>query len=509
MGYFFFIKNMFFLRIFILFVTLCLSVGEACALTEARLLQQSSSGLTAVFNLGSQDALKQGDYAIIVKQIKDLDTRDLRLIPVARAKNIKVNSDHSIWVLFKIFDGELLVRGEKYNLLSESFMLNGRKDPSLGRLSIVNPKKLVKENTQMALSSDRDRLSKLKDQYDSITETRGQIESSGVDAQIIDLEIWNQNGGARHRSSLFKSVHKTEWTQQHRFSTFEKMVMSYIQRVNDPDFNYDDFYEKQKKSKFAHEFAENTNYDSEYNRFLRNQSLKNTADAKLYRSLLEKGESWSEDFSDEELRSVLRQVSILQEKDRRDWIRVKPTQYMAAVELGLPINDTQTEEDANYRREGLKSFAFDFEAVPVLGHKTLERFSLNATLRSNYAAFKSNGTNADLNEFSLSLGGNWYPFNPPYAFERPVFFLGAYLRTGQAQVESPSLNESANYTVLSFPGLRLGYKYLLKNNFGMRLSLSLETLKIDRYESSQLNSSLPDSANIVESKAGISLLYAF
>ena len=93
---------MFFLRISVLLLTLCFSIGEADALTEARLLQQSSSGLTAVFNLGSQDALKQGDYAIIVKQIKDLDTRDLRLIPVARAKNIKVNSDHSIWILFKI-----------------------------------------------------------------------------------------------------------------------------------------------------------------------------------------------------------------------------------------------------------------------------------------------------------------------------------------------------------------------------------------------------------------------
>ena len=49
----------------------------------------------------------------------------------------------------------------------------------------------------------------------------------------------------------------------------------------------------------------------------------------------------------------------------------------------------------------------------------------------------------------------------------------------------------------------------MKNNFGMRLSLSLETLKIDRYEASQFNSSLPETSNIVESKVGVSLVYAF
>ena len=509
MGYFFCMRNSFFLRILCLFLTLRACVEVSHALTEARLLNQSSTGQTALFNLGSQDGLRQGDYAIIVKQIKDIETRDLRLVPVARAKNIKVNSDQSIWILFKIFDGELLIKNEKYNLLSESFMLKGRKDPTLGRLSIVNPKNSVKENTQMILSSDRDRLSKLKGKYDKISETREQSENTDQDAQLIDVEVWKENREARHRTSLYKSTHKTEWTKQHRFSTFEKMVMNYIERVNDPDFNYDDFYEKQKKSKFAHEVAENTNYDSAYNRFLRDQSLKKSADAKLYRSLLEKGESWSEDFSDEELRSVLRQVSILQEKDRRDWIKVKPTQYMAAFEIGFPMNDTQTDSDPSYRRQSLRSFSGDFEVVPLIGHKTLERFTLNGTMRLNNSAFKTSGVNADFNEYSFSIGGNWYPFYAPYAFEKPVFFVGAFLRSGQARVEAPSINQSANYTVLSFPGIRIGYKYLLKNNFGMRLSLSLETLKIDRYESSQFNSSLPEASNIVESKAGVSFLYAF
>jgi hypothetical protein len=509
MGYFFFTENKFFKKISLVFLSLCVFADISWALTEARLLNQSRSGQTALFNLGSQDGLRQGDYAILVKQIKDLDSRELRLVPVARAKNIKVNSDQSIWVLFKIFDPELLVRGEKYNLLSESLMLKGRNNPTVGRLSIVNPKAKVKENTQMALSSDRDRLSKLKNNYDKISETRVVSERSDSDADLIDVEVWNVNKDSRHRSSLYKSAYKEEWSRQHRLSTFEKIVISYIERVNDPDFNYDDFYKKQEKSKFAFEFSENTNYTSEFNQFVRKESQRKSADAKIYRSLLEKGESWSEDFSDEELRSLLGQVSILQERDRRDWIRVEPTRYMLALEWGIPLADSQTESDANYRRDGLKSIAADVEVVPILGHKTLERFSLNGSFRSNYSALSVGNSNADVDEYSFTLGGNWYPHHAPYAFERPVVFLGAFIRSGWATVNSPSLNQKANYTVLSMPGFRVGCKYLMKNNFGVRLSLSLETLKMDQYESSQLNSSLPRSPNLVDSKFGMSFVYAF
>ena len=87
------------------------------AMSEARLLNLSTSGQTALFNIGSQDGLVEGDFAVIVKEIRDLSFRDLRLVPVARAKNIKLNTGNSVWILFKIFDAELMVKGQPFLIL--------------------------------------------------------------------------------------------------------------------------------------------------------------------------------------------------------------------------------------------------------------------------------------------------------------------------------------------------------------------------------------------------------
>ena len=57
----------------------------AWSLTEARLLNQSSSGQTVLFNLGSLDGIREGDYAVVVKQIRSVENRELRFIPVAKA----------------------------------------------------------------------------------------------------------------------------------------------------------------------------------------------------------------------------------------------------------------------------------------------------------------------------------------------------------------------------------------------------------------------------------------
>lgn len=482
---------------------------RAQALTEARLINHSTSGQTVVFNLGTHDGIKEGDYAVVVKQIRDLKSRDLRLIPAAKARNVKINSDSSVWILYRIFDQELLVRGDKFLVLSESHMLSGRRPPLLGRVQYTTNKGKTKVQMENFGSDDKDRLSKLKSRYETITPTHEERSGSDTDAQLADLEVWKEHKDDRYRSSIYKSANKEEWTRQLRLATFEKLVTAYLERVNDPDFNYDTFYEYQRKTAFANEFVVNANLDSEYNRFLRKESAKASADAKLFRSILEKGGSWSEEYSDEELHTVLNEVSVLQEADRRKVVVSKPTRYSVAIDYGSYLNDAQTDSDTNYKRDSRYSTELDFEATPFLKHETLERFTLNGTIRLNHTAFEANSYNADLEERSVTIGANWYPLYAPYAVESAVIILGTYFRTGLAAAESPTLGEKANYTLFSLPGIRAGMKYLMRNNFGIRLIVSMETLKLERYESSQYNSNLPESTNLVEAKLNIGLAYAF
>lgn len=497
------------LRMTVYAILLIVITLPAWGLTEARLLNQSTSGQTVVFNLGIHDGVRSGDYAVIVKQIRSLDDRDLRLVPVAKARNVKINSDSSVWILYKIFDQELLVKGDKFSVLSESHMLSGRRPPQLGRITVVTDKKKIKEQIKDAESDDKHRLGKLNDKYEVMEPTHETHAVTDTDADLLDVELWKQNKDSRYRSSVYKSASKEEFRRQLRLATFEKLVTAYLQRVNDPDFNYNTFYERQRKSEFANEFTVNSSYDSEYNTFLRQESVKTTADAKLYRTMLEKGESWSEDYSDEELRKVLGQVSVLQEKDRRLLVISKPTRFTVAFDYGFNLNDAQTEDDTLYHRNSRYSTEIDFEVTPFLRHEALERFTLDATFRLNYTAFAADTYNADLNEYSMSLGANWYPIYASYVVEAPIFYLGTYLRSGFANANAPTPNEQANYTVLSLPGFRAGFKYLLRNRIGIRLQASMETLKIERYEASKTNSVLPENANLVEAKLGVGLAYAF
>jgi hypothetical protein len=481
----------------------------AWGLTEARLMNQSTSGQTVVFNIGFHDGIREGDYAVVVKQIRELDGRDLRLVPVAKARNIKLNIDSSVWILFHIYHSELLVKGDKYEVLAESHLLSGRRSPKLGRISVVTQKDQIKNQTHHALNDDRDRLSKLKHKYKSIQPTHEEKTLSENDFDQLDVEYWEKSKGNRYRSSLYKSVSKDEFRRQLRLTTFEKLVTHYLQKINDPDFNYDAFYEKQRRAEMSNEFKANSNYDSEFNKFLRTQSYRTSADAKLFRTILEKGESWSEDYSDEELRNVLNQVSVLQEKDRRLFVMAKPTRYQVALDYGFQVTDAQTKDDPLYRRNSRYAVESEFEFTPFLKHPDLERFTLNGGFRLNYTAFEADTFNADLNEYSMNLGANWYPWYAPYAVDSPLIFLGTYIRSGFAKAEAPTVNERANYTVLSVPGFRAGFKYMLRNHFGIRLILSFETLKIERYEASKLNSFLPERTNLAEGKLGVGMAYAF
>lgn len=485
-------------------------MSSAWALTGARLLNQSSSGQTAVFNLGLYDGVKEGDFAVIVKEIRDLKTRDLRLLPVAKAKNIKLNTNNSIWILYKFYDAELMVKGQSYLILSESMMMKGRRDPRFARISVVTEKDKTAFQVQQNLKNDKDRIAKLKDRYPELTTLHQPEARSDKDGEMLDVEGWKKFGQDRYRTALYKSPHQQDFQRELRLVSFEKLVTAYLKRVNDPKFNYDEFYDEQMKIAFANEFRKRSNFATEYENFLSLQAQKAISDAKLYRSILEKGESWSEDFSDEELRVVMNEVSVLQEKDRRRYVIAEPTRFSTYFAYGMNLTDAQTEKDTTYQRDNRYSGELELEGTPVLKHETLERFTLHAAIRTNYTAYDAgDNVNASVDELSVSGGFNWYPVYPPHAVEAPAIFLGTYVRSGTAGVKAEGRNEKANYTVLGLPAFRGGMKYNFRNKFGLRVFLSMETLTLDRYEQSRFGSILRNDVTFTEAKMNFALAYSF
>ena len=491
----------------LLFIAHLVVTVPSWALTESRLLATSSSGRTALFNIGLQDGIKDGEFAIILKQIREINVRDLKVVPVAKARNIKINADSSVWVLYYIYDAELLAKGDKFSFFTEGHALKGRRQPKISRLKIISNKAKVKEQIRTELNQNKDSISKLKGKYEELTPLKGHDEISDSDAELIDVSVWNQNKDNRHQTSIYKSANKKEFQRQFQLSTFEKLVSAYLKKVNEPDFNYDAFYEEQKKSDFANEIKVSSSFNTEYEEFLKSQTRKREEDARLYRSLLEKGESWSEDFSDEEVRTILGDVSVLHEKDRRKFVISNPNRYAASIDLGLFLTDSQTEKDA-YRRSSRRSFEVLYEGIPFLKHPSLERFSIEGGIRQSQSAFSESNYNIATNETSFSLGLNWYPTFSPYTVEAMVLFFGLYLRRGVVDASITSQSDSGKFTLTSSPGLKAGVKYNMRNNFGFRLLFNLENQNYDKFES-EVISNLPTTKYLIESKLSVGLSYLF
>lgn len=488
---------------------LLLATTVGLALTEGRLLSQSSSGRTAVFNLGVHDGIQEGEYAVIVKQIRDNTFRDLRYVPAAKARSIKVTTESSIWILYHVYDAELLVRGQKFVVLTESHMLRGQRSPRIGKTTVVAPSGRGGDVARSAVASDKERMTKRGAEYNTIARPHQNKMKSDHDFEVIDLEEWEKARGQRYRSALYRSPNKEEFRRAYRLETFHNLVGSYLERVNHPDFSYDKFYDEQMRATGFNEFREKNVYDNEYDTYIHAESVKKTEDARIYRSILEKGESWSEDFSDEELRKMLRIVSVMQEQDRRETVVSRPMRNSLTFEYGLIMNDSQSDRDAGYRRNRLSEIGFDYEMTPFLRHGTLERFTLNAGGKRGATAFDSNGTNVDFDLYTGLLGANWYPFYAPYVQHAPLVFFGTFVRSGYGTANSPSRNVGARYSVFGFPGFRAGMRFILRNNVGLRIVGSMETLKLERSEVSGQGTELAESDSLVEGKLNVGLSYSF
>ncbi len=483
--------------------------SQVLAFTEARLQYLSRSGQTALFNIGIHEGIKEGEYGVVLKEINDLETRKLRMVPVARVRNVKINPDSSVWILYRRFDSGLLVKGDKFLILTESALLEGRKNPRIGRATVVGGKGNATKATLDSLKEDKDRLSKLKDEYGEEETFHEKEYRSDDDIKLLDVDEWRESGKTRYRTAIYKSPHANDFTREHRLATFEKMVVSYLRRMNDPDFNYDEFYDAQMKTSYANEFKKHSSLDTEYENFLYNESRKKTSEAKVYRSILEKGRAWSENFTDDELRGVLKEVSVLQEKERRDYVVADPRQYALFLDYGLMLTDRQTDRDTNYRRSGLRTLEGELEVVPFIQKSDLERFTLHATVRQSQSAFSTDDFNVSIDDLSMSLGLNWYPMHAPYVIQSPMIFVGTYVRSGYSTLKAPTVNEQGNYTSLVAPGFRGGLRYNFRNGVGMRFTGSVETMQLEHYGKSKQNPALPDRYSLTEGKMSFAVAYSF
>lgn len=110
---------------------------------------------------------------------------------------------------------------------------------------------------------------------------------------------------------------------------------------------------------------------------------------------------------------------------------------------------------------------------------------------------------------SFAGGINYYPFRSPNILEANIVYVGLFLRSGVSVLSIKDTAEQGTYSILTFPGVRLGMKYNFSNSYGIRVFGSLENINASRIEKSDSDGLLPDVASYTDGKLSIGLSKLF
>lgn len=482
---------------------------NSLALTQTRLLQLSSSGQTVVFDAGVHERLRTAEFGIVLKQIRDIHDQDsLRVIPVAKVRSVKIGTDHSVWVIFKTYQDELLVKGDLFTLFTESNMIPGRRAYTTSQLTVISPQDDIKRAARSSLTDDEELLAKAKN-YSKNYVNHGPSYKDDHDFELIELEKWVKHKDQRYRSGLYRSQNSEQFKRALRLEVFEGLVTRYLQKVNDPDFNYAAFYDLQMREAGSNYFRKRSNFSTAWEEHLANKGKSLEVGTKLSRSILEKGDRWSEDYSDEELGNVLANISVAQEKDRKARVISKPNRLHMGLDYGQIVSDHQTTEDTSYSKNARYALNLDLEVIPFLKHEIWERFTVNGQLSMSDDALGVGSRNFDRKDQSFTLGVNWYPFYAPYTISVINLYMGTYFRAGQSKLRSELYEDKGNYTLMSMPGFRVGLRYTFKSQVSLRFIGSVESTQLEKTGSNRYFSELPESITKTDMNLALGLGYSF
>lgn len=468
--------------------------------------QKSTSGKTILIDKGSNHKIEFDDYGVLLKKYTEAGKSVFK--PVAKLKAVKVFGETSVWVIFRTFLPEDIQNKARLLLLSESALLNGRTALKIKKSKIVGHKNVIKTQVADGLKEGTEGLSKREHKYGELRKLHDKDKHYDSDANLIDIEAWEDRTKDKNyrATAIYKSPYAEEFSKRKRVDTFEKMVVAFIRKYNDPKFTLNFLYQQQEKDPNIDMFTKNNVSGSYFSRYVENEQKQKEKEDKVFKDLMSKGESWSDDYSDEELSELVYNVGAINERERRAVIAAQKFDHQFYGHFGLNLVNNENFNDRNNTTQSKFDLEFAWEYYFLKNLDMLNRFSLEFSGRRAVDAYTiGGGLNATSVEYSLAAQVNWYPFIKPNILERNIVYVGMIIRTGLSRLRLNDTQEEGNYQVTTLPGFRGGVKYNFSNSWGVRLQAGYENINVSRIVRTFDGGLLPDRANFIEGKFSVGL----
>lgn len=490
-------------------------VGSASAqsggIAEARLLSKSTSGKTVLLNVGDLEKIRVGDHGVIMRRIAEQDAPAMRLIPIARGRIVRTGPTRSLWYLYDIKDTTQLIMRDRYIVTTEGLMLQGRRRLENDRQRVVELKAKVPQTMNEKKAGEPDALAYRKDEYAKISRQHKLGEDWAKDGVLYDVDEWvsvDRAGKQQFAKALWRSPHESDFATQKRLETFEKVVSDYLLRANDPAFNYGDFYSDQTRDSSGL-FRLKNNALSVTEEIRERETKQQSDNVQAFRKILERGDGWSADFSDEELGTMLNKVGVNYEQERRRSASYESFTTQAAFLGGLNALDNENRADPDNARTAKFSLEAQYEWFPLHRDPILRQFSLIGSGRYVLDGVSVGQLNAQTEEYSFGAAGAWHFLHSPFAMDRNIPFVSLGVRSGVATLRLPDAGDKANYGVFSFPQLAAGIKYNRRRGIGFKASVSVEKLLFEQSSSNRPGGNLPSRLELLEGRLNLGVTKFF
>lgn len=487
-----------------------------------RVMQRSTTGRTVVLNMGSLDGLRDNDVATLLLK-KPQGKMDYYTELVAQCKVVKVLNNRSVWFCFKLYNEKLLEKGLPYFVGSQEALMKGRKVPSVKRRKLIsNSSNTGKTLKDYFKGNNEDFLTRNDENFIEQERLKQNIGHTDFDFEVIDLSRWEAaptqifdqlsaeayRGRKFYPTDIYTSPGQSDFLKRRNLDTYEKMIVNYLQKVNDPNFSYKNLYYEQLPSNNPYASVIKNGVDMTTFTQMNNakkEKLRQTRD--LYRQKLTKGPNWSDEYSDEDLERLIFEKGIMDEEERRRILVARKYSYQLTASMGFNMVNNENVTDITNTQEFKISFDIGYEYYMARRYPKLENVTFELSARRNQDAYSIGSSNAVATEISFANAIHWYPWLKPNIVEENLFFFGLSFRFfGRANLDIPATSEQGIYSVSSIPGLRAGVKYNFKSNFGLRVLASFENLVLDRIERNFVGN-LPESLNATDMKVSFGVSY--
>ena len=509
------------------------------AIELVKLLGVSVSGNTIKIDKGSFERVEQKDIArFMVEGVGD----NPMILNVGEGEAVKVYSNYSIWHLPKAQNIHKLRKAKKIFVAFYSETIKGRrKFKVLQKKIVASREEVLKKGVDRAIEDSLkpipDSLIKKGEEYgsgDQLVETKI---PNKHDALTVDFDIWSEEDDHKIDPELGKEVGKKvqenpsviadakKIKKREMKKIFNSTVDGNLAKVNNAKGGPRGFYSQQRKDEHLREFKNRQLVRNVYDNYLKERRKKRLQKKRALERLAidyerrkkTKGELWSADMDDEQLRRFYVESGVAREHERQQLLASTSINNEIFIRYQRSFLD-HTSELSDFGRGIGTAFEMGHEYHLVRTSQKLSPFTLGFFVGLGKGHYHlGNGVNGETSEKTIGASFNWYFYNLPYMFRKYIFHVGTGMRVGSADISSLQLAEDYSYEMQVLPAAYLGVKYHYQMpkeegsdfGIGMNFLFSIERIRLSTNNPLNSTDDIDGLINLTDIKlsAGLSIFF--